>query len=85
MLICVGNNIGNMQIERTRYEKAMEIAHAKGQIRRIDDSHYSVLSQSGNGIYNLIQTAGGGNVIVLMRPTELRNASMQFLSKYALN
>lgn len=44
----------------TRSEKANKIVHQKGAIERIDDKTYQVKSQSGNGIYVVIQMPESG-------------------------
>lgn len=43
----------------TRDEKAQKIVHTKGAIQRLDDGHYVVKSQSGNGSYHVLLTEAG--------------------------
>ncbi|HUX54527.1 MAG TPA: DDE-type integrase/transposase/recombinase [Williamwhitmania sp.] len=43
----------------TREERGEAIAKQNGQIARLDDNHYAVKSQSGNGIYEVMQTEIG--------------------------
>lgn len=43
----------------TRSEKGQEIVHTKGAIQRMDDGHYIVKSQSGNGAYHVLSTEAG--------------------------
>lgn len=45
----------------TRQEKGKEIASTDDQIRRIDEHHYKVKSQSGNGEYDVVSTELGWN------------------------
>lgn len=43
----------------TREDRGRAIAEAKNQIARIDDGHYTVRSQSGNGTYDVVSTERG--------------------------
>ncbi|MDQ1280082.1 MAG: putative transposase [Thermoproteota archaeon] len=42
-----------------REQKGQEIAKLDGQIQRIDDSFYTVKSQSGHGVYEVLSTEHG--------------------------
>lgn len=43
------------QLTTTRQERGQVIAQLNGQIERIDENIYEVLSQSGNGKYEVLK------------------------------
>jgi transposase-like protein len=47
------------RLTTTRQERGKEIAKLEGQIKRIDANTYEVLSQSGNGVYEVLNTSIG--------------------------
>ena len=47
------------RLTTTRQERGQEIAQLEGQIKRIDANTYEVLSQSGNGKYEVLNTSIG--------------------------
>jgi transposase-like protein len=48
-----------MCLTTTRQERGEAIAHLEGQIKRIDENTYEVLSQSGHGKYEVLNTSIG--------------------------
>jgi transposase-like protein len=52
-------DIDGKPYELTREDKAQKIVWTKGQIKRYNESHYVVQSQSGNGAYVVISTETG--------------------------
>ncbi len=48
--------LSNSSIEESREMRGQAIVQLEGQITRIDDNTYKVKSQSGHGVYTLIQT-----------------------------
>ena len=53
LILCMQNN--------PREEKGEEIAQNNNQVKRIDESHYRVKSQSSNGEYDVVSTETGWN------------------------
>jgi putative transposase len=47
------------QLTTTRQERGQAIAKLDGQIKRIDENTYMVKSQSGNGVYEVLNTSIG--------------------------
>jgi transposase-like protein len=48
-----------MVVENIREQRGIEIAQLDGQIKRVDNHSYKVLSQSGNGSYDVLSTELG--------------------------
>jgi transcription elongation factor Elf1 len=47
------------QLTTTRQERGQQIAKLEGHIKRIDSNTYGVKSQSGNGVYEVLNTSIG--------------------------
>ena len=47
------------QLTTTRQERGQQIAKLDNQIKRINENTYEVLSQSGNGTYEVLNTSIG--------------------------
>src|SRR5688572_28634645 len=70
--ITINNHVDNIHVdmptdingkpyEVTREMKAQRIVWTKGQIKRYNENHYVVQSQSGSGAYVVISTETGWN------------------------